>query len=61
MSIAGIDAIDAIDNAFWMVGTELAGLNESVFDGKLHWEGSDENARLGLPSIRGDKVPFKDY
>ena len=61
MSVAGIDAIDAIDNAFWLIGTELTGLNESVFNGQLHWEAAAEDRPIGLPSINGDKVPFKNY
>jgi hypothetical protein len=61
MAIAGIDAIDAIDNALWMAGSELVGLNESQFDGKLRWEGADDDKPIGLPVIRADKVPFKGY
>ena len=61
IAVAGIDAISAIDNAFWMAGSELDGLNESQFDGKLRWDGADDDRPIGLPVIRGSKVPFKNY
>jgi hypothetical protein len=58
---AGLDAIEALDNALWMVGTKLTGINEAVYDGKLRWEGAEPNRPIGLPVIRSDKLPFKDY
>jgi hypothetical protein len=35
-----------------MAGSDLAGLNESIFGGRLRWEASPEGGRgLGLPTI----------
>ena len=58
-SVIGIDAINAIDSAFWMMGSKLAGLNESVFDSKLTWEAGVPERPLGLPVIKGEK--FRNY
>ena len=58
---AGIDAIDALDNALWMVGTKLAGLNDTKYGGKLIWEGAEPNKPIGLPVIDVGKEFFKDY
>ena len=36
-----------------MAGSDLAGLNESVFGGLLCWEASPEGGRgLGLPTLK---------
>ena len=56
----GVDAIDALDNAFWLVGTKLAGLSQSVYEGKLRWAGAQPDKPIGLPVMTG-KYPFKDY
>ena len=57
--VIGVDAISAIDSMFWMVGSKLAFLNESVFDNKLMWEAGLPEKPLGLPVIRGEN--FRDY
>ena len=57
----GLDAVDAIDTAFWLAGSQLAGLNESLFNGKLHWEGAQPNKPIGLPVIIDENTPVQDY
>ncbi len=51
--------MNAIDSAFWMMGSKLAGLNESVFENKLMWEAGVPEKPLGLPVIRGEN--FRNY
>ena len=57
--VGGIDAFNAIDSAFWMIGSKLALLNEQVFDNKLMWEAGTPEKPLGLPVIHGEN--FRDY
>ena len=50
--VPGIDGVDCILTSLRFVGSTLAGLNESVFGGKLRWAASPEGGRgLGLPTI----------
>jgi hypothetical protein len=55
--VPGVDAVDCIIASLSMAGSTLAGLNESVFEGRLRWEASPEGGRgLGLPTIE-DSCP----
>ena len=50
--VTGVDSIDCILTCLTQAGTKIAGLNESVFGGRLRWEASPEGGRgLGLPTI----------
>ena len=50
--VPGIDDLDCIIASLSMAGSDLAGLTESVFGGRLRWEASPEGGRgLGLPMI----------
>jgi len=52
MEVPGIDGLDCIIASLSMAGSDLAGMNESLFGGRLHWEASPEGGRgLGLPTI----------
>ena len=52
MEVPGIDGLDCIIASLSMAGSDLAGLNESVFGGRLRWEASPEGGSgLGLPTI----------
>jgi hypothetical protein len=52
MSADGLDALDALMACLALAGTNIAGLNESVYGGRLRWEGSPAGGRgLGLPTI----------
>jgi hypothetical protein len=52
MSAAGLDALDALMACLALAGTNIAGLNESVYGGRLRWEGSPAGGRgLGLPTV----------
>ena len=50
--VPGVDGPDCIIASLSMAGSDLAGLNESVFGGRLQWEASPEGGQgLGLPTI----------
>jgi hypothetical protein len=52
--VPGIDGADCILTSLRFAGSTVAGLNESVFGGKLGWAASPEGGRgLGLPTIEG--------
>ena len=52
--VDGIDGVDCIFRSLRVAGMMVAGLNESVFGGKLGWAASPEGGRgLGLPTIEG--------
>ena len=52
VEVPGIDGLDCIIASLSMAGSDLVGLNESVFGGRLRWEASPEGGRgLGLPTI----------
>jgi len=58
--VSGVDAIDALISCLAMVGTEVAGLNESVFAGELRWEASPcGGVGLGFPTLN-DHWPHKE-
>jgi hypothetical protein len=49
---AGIDGLDCIVAALSMAGSDLAGMNESLFRGRLRWEASPGGGRgLGSPTL----------
>lgn len=48
MRVAGVDAFQAIELGFKILGAQLAALN-SEYGGQLRWEG-DTNGDLGFPS-----------
>jgi hypothetical protein len=50
--VSGLDGLDCIVSCLAVVGTIIAGVNESVYGGRLRWEGSPGGGRgLGLPTI----------
>ncbi|MGB9455910.1 MAG: hypothetical protein WCB12_07710 [Bryobacteraceae bacterium] len=52
MTSGGLDPLDAIIGCFTLAGMNVAGLNESVFGGRLKWEGSPGGGPgLGLPTM----------
>jgi hypothetical protein len=52
MEVPGIDGLDCLIASLAMAGSDLAGMNESLFGGRLRWEASPEGGRsLGLPTI----------
>jgi len=52
MSADGLDELDALMACLALAGSNIAGLNESVYGGRLRWEGSPAGGRgLGLPTI----------
>lgn len=58
--VTGVDAFDCIINCLSQAGSKIAGLNESVYGGRLSWEASPGGGRgLGLPTIE-DAWPFAE-
>ncbi len=49
--VPGVDGLDCLERCLRVIGTELAGWNESVFQGQLRWEGSQRDGDIGLPTI----------
>jgi hypothetical protein len=50
--VPGVDGLDCIIGSLSMAGSDLAGMNESLFGGRLRWEASPpEGGDLGLPTI----------
>lgn len=50
--VSGVDSLDSLVICLAQAGTEIAGINESMFDGQLRWEASPEGGRsLGLPTL----------
>lgn len=59
--VTGLDDLDRIVTSLAVIGTTVAGLNESVFGGRLRWEGSPEGGRgLGLPTIEEHWPGYQD-
>jgi len=46
-----IDTIGCISLCLIVAGTEIAGLNESLFEGKLRWEAWRGGDDIGLPTL----------
>ena len=58
--VTASDAFDCIITALAVAGSTIAGWNESIFGGRLRWEGWPEGGRgLGLPTIE-DHWPLRD-
>ena len=52
MEVPGIDGLDCLIASLSMAGSDLASMNDSLFGGRLRWEGSPEGGRsLCLPTI----------
>jgi hypothetical protein len=50
--VPGVDGLDCIIASLSMAGSDLVGMNKSLFGGRLRWEASPEGGRgLGLPTI----------
>jgi hypothetical protein len=43
--VSGLDGLDCIVTCLAVAGSKIAGLNESVYGGRLRWEGSPEGGR----------------
>jgi hypothetical protein len=58
--VSDVDAVSCIITCLAQAGSKVAGLNESVFGGRLRWVASPQGGRgLGLPTIE-DHWPFRD-
>lgn len=58
--VSAVDLVDCILTCLAQAGSKVAGLNESVFGGRLRWLASPEGGRgLGLPTIE-DHWPFHE-
>jgi hypothetical protein len=58
--VSGVDCVDCIITCLSQAGTKVAGLNESIFSGRLRWVASPDGGRgLGLPTIE-DHWPFHE-
>ena len=58
--VPGVDELDCIISCLSQAGSEIAGLNEAVFNGRLRWEAWSEGDRgLGLPTIE-DHWPLRE-
>ena len=55
--VEGLDEIDVVICALAMIGTNVSGLNEAIYHGRLHWV-AGESGDIGLPTI-DDHWPFK--
>lgn len=52
MKVGGVDSFQAIQLAMMIIGTNLAVLNSSEYDGKLEWlEANDSDLGFPLPSV----------
>jgi hypothetical protein len=49
--VSGVDSIDCIALSLAVAGSKIAGLNESVYENKLRWEGSSGEGDIGLLTI----------
>ena len=59
--VGGADAIDCIALCLAVVGSKIAGLNESVYNHKLRWEGSSAAGDIGLPTIENSPLTKDAY
>jgi hypothetical protein len=60
--ITGADAIDSLVSCLMFVGSTIAGLNESLFEGRLLWEASDpDDVAAGFPTIDGHWLARSQY
>ena len=58
--ISATDCVDCIITCLAQAGSNVAGLNESIFGGRLRWVASPGGGRgLGLPTIE-DHWPFRE-
>jgi hypothetical protein len=58
--ISGVDCVNCIITCLSQAGTKVAGLNESLFGGRLRWVASPDGGRgLGLPTVE-DHWPFHE-
>jgi hypothetical protein len=53
-SACGVDTLDALDAALWMVGSRLEILNQDLFEGQLRFLSGPTRSPLSLPVIRID-------
>ena len=50
--VSGVDPLDSLVICLAQAGTTVAGINESMFGGKLRWEASPHGgSSLGLPTL----------
>jgi hypothetical protein len=49
--VSNVDTIGCISLCLIVAGTEIAGLNESLFEGKLRWEAWRGGDDIGLPTL----------
>jgi hypothetical protein len=59
--VSGVDTIDCIALCLALVGSTIAGLNESVYSNKLRWEGWSAGEDVGLPTIEDSRLTRQAY
>ena len=58
--VSAVDVVECIITCLAQAGSKVAGLNESLFGGRLRWVASPDGGRgLGLPTIE-DHWPFRE-
>ena len=57
--VSGLDGLNCINTCLSVIGSTVAGWNESIFAGRLRWEGSPEGCLgLDLPKIE-DRAEYQ--
>jgi hypothetical protein len=60
--VHGVDSVSSVIFCLAQAGSKVAGLNESIFGGRLRWVASPDGGRgLGLPTIEEDWPFHKGY
>jgi hypothetical protein len=49
--VGSVDSIDCIALCLAVAGSKIAGLNKTLYENRLRWEGSLRDGDIGLPTI----------
>lgn len=55
--ISNVDTVHCLSVALLVAGTEIAALNDTVYNRKLRWDGWSGGADIGLPLIDTNSEP----